>query len=145
MAKVLGVDFDAKKASFILVEKTRDGVEIGLKERLELKDTRDRTSLSAVRDSIRKVIADTSPRWIAIRAKPENGQMRAGAAALKMEALVLAESPVEVVFVSTVKAHKQPDAEGIFAYLQPAYKAALASFERDADEGGKPKTKRKRA
>jgi len=140
MAKVLGVDFDAKKASFILVGRINDEVEVGLKERLELSDTRSRSALAEFRDAVRRIIGASAPSRIVIRAKPENGQMRAGAAALKMEAIILAESPVDVIFVSSVKANKQADGEGIYAYLQPAYKAAMASFEPDAS--GSKKTKK---
>lgn len=132
MTKVLGIDFDAKKASFILVGRNSEEVEVGLKERLELSDTRSRSAMGEFRDAARRIIESSVPDMIAIRAKPENGQMRAGAAALKMEAIILAESPVDVVFISSVKANKQADGEGIYAYLQPAYKAAMASFEPEA-------------
>lgn len=139
MAKALGIDFDAKKAGFILVKRSGDSVEIGHKERLELSDTRSQEAMTGFRDAVRRIIEASAPDRIVIRSKPENGQMRAGAAALKMEAIILAESPVNVVFVSTVKANKQHDGEGIFAYLQPAYKAAMASFEPDTKTEKKSK------
>lgn len=137
MTKALGIDFEAKRAAFILVDRKGENVEIGLRDRIELADTRSRAAMTDFKDAVRRIIGESSPDRIVIRAKLENGQMRAGPAALKMEAIILAESPVDVVFVSTVKASKQADGEGMFAYLQPAYKAAMASFEPDTRAGKK--------
>lgn len=124
--KVLGIDFDANKASFVLVSGTHEEAGIEHKERLQLGETRSQADMAAFRDSVRRILELCAPDAISIRAKPENGQMRAGAAALKMEAIVLAESTAPLEFVSSVKASKQADRDGLFAYLQPAYKAAMA-------------------
>ncbi|MNU51212.1 hypothetical protein D3C71_402000 [compost metagenome] len=124
--KVLGIDFDANKASFVLVSGTHEEAEVTHKERLQLGETRSQADMAAFRDGVRRILELCAPDAISVRAKPENGQMRAGAAALKMEAIVLAESAAPLEFVSSVKASKQADRDGLFAYLQPAYKAAMA-------------------
>lgn len=124
--KVLGIDFDANKAHFVLVEAEAENLSVTFKERLTLAETRSAAEMAAFRDAFRKVIEQAAPEVISIRAKPENGQMRAGAAALKMEAVILAEATVPVEFVSSVKASKQEEHAGLFAYLQPAFKAAAA-------------------
>lgn len=126
--KVVGVDFDASKALFVVVEGGEDGqLAIVETRRLQLDDTRSAGAMKAVRDEIRDFLSAQSADAISIRAKPENGQMRAGAAALKMEAIVMAESgSADLSFVSSVKAGKLPDAPGLFAYFQTAYKAAAA-------------------
>jgi hypothetical protein len=126
--KVVGVDFDANKVLFVVVEGGPEGEpSIVDTKRFQLDDTRDADAMKKVRDEIRGLLAAHADACLSIRSKPENGQMRAGAAALKMEALVLAESgSAEVSFVSSVKAGKMPEAPGLFAYLQTAYKAASA-------------------
>jgi Holliday junction resolvasome RuvABC endonuclease subunit len=124
--KVLGIDFDANKAHFVLVSEENGSLSVCFKERITLTETRSAKEMTAFRDAFRKVLEQASPEAVSIRAKPENGQMRAGAAALKMEAVILAEATVPVEFVSSVKASKQEDRDGLFAYLQPAFKAAAA-------------------
>lgn len=59
--------------------------------------------------------------------------MQAGAASLKMEAILLANAPCAVAFVSGARIN-QTDAEdlSLYAYLQPALKAAVAAFNRMA-------------
>ncbi len=123
--KVLGIDFDANKAFFVLVSGSHEEATVEHRERLQLADTRSQADMAAFRDEFRKLLEKCAPEAISVRAKPENGQMRAGAAALKMEAIVLAESTAPVDFVSSIKVSKQTDREGLFAYLQPAYKAAM--------------------
>jgi len=130
--KVLGIDFDANKACFVLVTKSGEDISAGLRERIQLAETRSRAAMAEFRDNVRRIIAEADPDKLSIRSKPENGQMRAGAAALKMEAVILAESPCEVDFVSSVKVGKQADQDGLFSYLQPAYKAACVSLAKAA-------------
>ncbi len=124
--KVLGIDFDANKAAFVLVSGIHEEAEVAHKERLQLGETRSQTDMATFQAGVRRIMELCAPDAISVRAKPENGQMRAGAAALKMEAIVLAESTAPLEFVSSVKASKQADRDGLFAYLQPAYKAAMA-------------------
>jgi hypothetical protein len=136
--KIVGVDFDANKALFVVIDGEPDGpVEIVEFKKLQLDETREAQSLKRFRDEVRTFLVKHDAFALSVRSKPENGQMRAGAAALKMEALVLAESgDAEVSFVSSVKAGKIADAPGLFAYLQTAYKAAVARVQE------KPKKKR---
>lgn len=123
--KILGIDFDANKAGLVLVARDGDGFTVLSKDRLQLGETRVAADMAAFKSALLKILSAAAPDEIAIRSKPENGQMRAGAAALKMEAIILAEASVAVEFVSGVKANKEEDTAGLFAYLQPAYKAAV--------------------
>lgn len=126
--KIVGVDFDANKALFVVVS-GEAGAEASVvaSARLQLDDTRSAEAFKKFQSGVRELLYTSAPNAISIRSKPENGQMRAGAAALKMEAIVLAESgSADVSFVSSVKASKIADADGLFAYLQTAYKAAVA-------------------
>lgn len=126
--KIIGVDFDATKALFVVVEGAAEGAPTVLDtKKLQLADTRSAEALKSVRAEIADFLEKHSADAISIRSKPENGQMRAGAAALKMEALVLAESGrSEASFVSSVKTSKMSDAPGLYAYFQTAFKAAAA-------------------
>lgn len=137
--KVVGVDFDASKALFVVVEGDAAGdCAVVETRRMQLDDTRSASAMKAVRDEIRDFLSAQAADAISIRAKPENGQMRAGAAALKMEALVMAESGgADLSFVSSVKAGKLPDAPGLFAYFQTAYKAAAARLAEKPRSGKK--------
>jgi hypothetical protein len=55
--------------------------------------------------------------------------MRAGAAALKMEGIILANSPCSVDFVSGARINAcAVSDESLHAYLQPSLKAAHAAF-----------------
>ncbi|NTF17662.1 DUF3010 family protein [Agrobacterium rubi] len=139
MVKVMGIDFEGKTACFVVVAKAGDDTNVVFKERAELAETRSRDDMVLFRDAVRRIMKDAAPDRISIRGKLENGQMRAGAAALKMEAIILAESTVDVAFVSSVKAKKQPDADGLFGYLQPAFRAAMAGL---ADGDQPPKNKK---
>jgi hypothetical protein len=138
--KIVGVDFDANKALFVVVEGEFAGTpEIVDTRRIQLEDTRSAEEMKKVRDDIRDFLAKHGAETISIRSKPENGQMRAGAAALKMEALVLSESAnAEVSFVSSVKASKMAEAPGLFAYFQTAYRAAAVRL---VEKPKKPKAR----
>lgn len=123
--RILGIDFDATKVAFALVVRDGDGFSVIAKDRIQLAETRVAADMAAFKVAIVKLLESTSPDEIAIRTKPEVGQMRAGAAALKMEAIILSESKVPVEFVSGAKVNKEQNGEKLFAYLQPAYKAAV--------------------
>ncbi|MFN4088391.1 MAG: DUF3010 family protein, partial [Alphaproteobacteria bacterium] len=100
--------------------------------RLVLTDTRSRESLRAFQGAVTTLLNGTNPQIIGVKAKPETGQMRAGAAALKMEGIILACANCEVDFVSGKRINACADGEAIRAYLQPAFKAATAALLRQA-------------
>jgi Protein of unknown function (DUF3010). len=130
--KVLGIDFDSNKACFVMVNGNHEQASIQHRERIQLTETRSQKDMTAFRDGVRTILEQCAPEKVAIRAKPESGQMRAGAAALKMEAIILAEATAPIEFVSSAAVSKQEDAVGLFAYLQPAFKVAMAQLARSA-------------
>ena len=72
----------------------------------------------------------TAPTLIAIKEKPEKGALQAGAAALKMEGIVLANAPCPTEFISGSRIKKCDETGPIHAYLQPAFKAAAVALRR---------------
>ena len=102
-----------------------DGAPAG-QGRLELEDGRSAPAMAAFKKEIRTLLDECRADVVHIKAKPESGQMRAGAASLKMEAVLLAEAEIEVVFVSAQAAAKIEKHPGLYAYQQPAWQAAMA-------------------
>lgn len=128
--RVLGIEFAGSDMFYVVID-SADGVKsIGSGSRLSLGETRSRTALMAFQSAVTTLINETVPDRVAIKAKPENGNMRAGAAALKMEGIVLANCRCDVDFVSGARVNK---AEAIpnemYGYLQPALRAAVAAME----------------
>lgn len=129
---VLGVEFAAKKLCYVLLVCEGDDCKVAQSNRLELSDTRSRESLRSFQSAISTLLNGTKPDIIGLKTKPETGAMRAGAAALKMEGILLATAPCDVDFVSGQRVNACPDGEGLKAYHQPAFKAALAAFRKHA-------------
>ena len=94
--KALGIEFRSNKLIYVLVEMSADGLSVLLSNKLELTGTRDREALVSFQTALKAVFNATAPDIIGIKAKPEKGQMSAGAAALKMEGISLACSPCPV-------------------------------------------------
>lgn len=129
---ILGVEFDAKKLNYVLLVGDGNEFKIAQCNRLELTETRSRDSLRAFQNAVTTMLNGTQPDIIAIKDKPESGQMRAGAAALKMEGILLATASCDVEFVSGKRINACDEGEGIKAYHQPAFKAAAAVFSKQA-------------
>lgn len=128
--KVMGIEFAGSSMIYVVVElDDKNDVRILQKNRLVLGETRARDSLVAFQAAVSTLFNSASPGLIGIKAKPEAGAMKAGAAALKMEGIVLANSPCEVDFISGSRINKiTSEDEALFAYLQPALKAARAAI-----------------
>jgi hypothetical protein len=128
--KVMGIEFAGSTMFYVLVELDgKNEVLVLQKNKLVLGETRARDSLVAFQAAVSTLFNSASPDLIGIKAKPEAGAMKAGAAALKMEGIVLANSPCEVDFVSGARINKiTSHDEKLFAYLQPALKAARAAI-----------------
>jgi hypothetical protein len=124
--KVMGVEFVGSNLYYVVIERNdKCDVHILQSNRLVLGDTRSRDSLVSFQNAVLTLFNVASPSLIGIKAKPETGAMKAGAAALKMEGIVLANSPCDVDFVSGVRINKcSVEDSTLFAYLQPALKAA---------------------
>lgn len=129
---ILGVEFEAKKLNYVLLVCDGDEFNIAQCNRLELTETRSRASLRAFQNAVTTMLNGTQPQIIAIKDKPESGQMRAGAAALKMEGILLASAPCDVEFVSGKRVNDCEPGQSIKAYHQNAFKAAVAARRKQA-------------
>jgi hypothetical protein len=124
--KILGIEFDASNLYYVFIElQANNDISVKQANKLVLGDTRSREALVAFQNATSTLFKSIAPDLIGIKAKPEAGQMRAGAAALKMEGIVLANSPCPIDFVSGARINSCTVAdENLYAYLQPALKAA---------------------
>ncbi len=125
--RIIGLEFDSKKMNYVVLQRTDDGYEIKDANRIILSETRDRQALVAFQDAIKALYDSVQPDFIGIKSKPETGRLRAGAASMKMEGIVLANASCKVEFVSGKRVN-QSDASNnnYFSYLQPALKTAHA-------------------
>jgi len=132
--KVLGVEFSSSQMNYVAIRSNGDAYEVITSNRMTLSGTRDRNALIAFQDAAKTLLNDVGPDLLAIKEKPEAGRMQAGAASLKMEAILLANAPCAVDFVSGARIN-QTDDEGLtlYAYLQPALKAAVAALKRKVE------------
>lgn len=127
--KILGIEFSSSDMNYVAISREGDAYEIAASNRMVLGDTRDRDSLMAFQNAAKTLLNDVAPDLIAIKEKPETGKMRAGAASLKMEGIVVANAPCPVEFISGRSINKTSDeAPSLFGYLQPAFKAAVAAL-----------------
>jgi hypothetical protein len=128
--RVMGVEFAASNLNYVVIElNDKNEVQIVQSNRLVLGDTRSRDSLISFQNAVSTLFNAAAPTLIGIKSKPESGAMMAGAAALKMEGIVLANSPCTVDFVSGARINKcAVEDPTLFAYLQPALKAAHAAL-----------------
>ena len=118
--------------NYVLLESHQDSYVVQASNRLSLGDTRSRDSLVAFQHAVIVTLTSTAPDKIAIKAKPEKGNMRAGAAALKMEGIVLANAPCPSEFVSGARINKCAAADNsIYAYLQSALKTAAVVLKKE--------------
>lgn len=128
--KVMGVEFAGSNLHYVVVElNDKNELLVVQSNRLVLGNTRSRDSLVSFQNAVSTLFNAASPNLIGIKAKPEAGAMMAGAAALKMEGIVLANSPCEVDFVSGARINNcLIEDPSLFSYLQPALKAAHAAL-----------------
>jgi hypothetical protein len=124
--RVLGIEFAASQTTYVLLERSKEGIIlVNQSDRLSLGGTRSCDALRAYQSAVQTLLNDTAPDLIAIKDKPEKGGMRAGAAALKMEGILLANATCAVTFVSGARINKCTAADGaLHAYRLPAFKAA---------------------
>lgn len=130
--KVMGIEFAGSHLNYVVIElNDKNELQVIQSNRLVLDATRSRDSLVSFQNAVSTLFNAASPNLIGIKAKPESGSMKAGAAALKMEGIVLANSPCDVDFVSGARVNKiAVEDSSLFAYLQPALKAAHAALAR---------------
>lgn len=126
----MGVEFSGSHLNYVVIElNDKNEISVIQSNRLVLAATRSRDSLISFQNAVSTLFNTASPNLIGIKAKPEAGAMKAGAAALKMEGIVLANSPCDVDFVSGARINRcAVEDSDLFAYLQPALKAAHAAL-----------------
>lgn len=126
----MGVEFDARDMRYVVVENAANATSVVASNRLLLSQTRSRTALAAFQNTLKTTLSSHDIDLIAVKSKPEKGSMRAGAAALKMEALLLATAQVEVRFVSGKKVKNTAVIENSLPkYLQTALLTALGESQ----------------
>ncbi len=113
----------------LILEKDGDGFKVLQNNRLVLAATRSRDALVAFQNAMHTLYNSASPDKLAIKEKPEAGRMKAGAAALKMEGIALANAPCPVEFISGARINQCEAARGnLPKYLEPALKAAVVAL-----------------
>lgn len=129
--KVLGVEFSSFHMNYVAIRPNGDSYEVMTSSRMTIGGTRDRNALVAFQDAVKTLLNEVDPELLAIKEKPEAGRMQAGAASLKMEAIVLANAPCVADFVSGRRINQTHyEDPSLYAYLQPALKAAVAALRR---------------
>jgi hypothetical protein len=128
--KILGIELDSNRLCYVLISGTAptDAV-VKVSGKLQIGETREADDIRMFAAQVGSLVADLAPHCIAVKAKPESGQMRAGAAALKMEAILIAKSACDVYFLSPQRLKPIDENADLFAYLQGAWKAAIGGFD----------------
>lgn len=127
--KVLGIEFRSNNLYYVLLESDGDNFLVRQSNRLVLAETRSRDALVAFQNAIYTMYNSTAPDRLAIKEKPESGRMKAGAAALKMEGIALANAPCPVEFVSGARINQcAASCDDLPKYLEPALKAAAVAL-----------------
>lgn len=128
--RVLGIEFVGSDMLYVVLDDVDGSKTVGPGSRVSLGETRSRTALMAFQNAVATLMNETAPDRVAIKSKPENGSMRAGAAALKMEGIVLANCRCDVDFVSGARVNKaEVIPNKMYGYFQPALRAAIAAIE----------------
>lgn len=127
--RVLGIEFNSSNLHYVLIEKEGNGFQVLQSNRLVLAATRSRDALVAFQSAIQTLYNSSAPNHIAIKEKPESGSMKAGAPALKMEGITLANAPCAVEFISGARINQCQASRGpLPKYLEPALKAAVVGL-----------------
>lgn len=126
--RIMGVDLQAGEMIYAVVVRGDGETEVRPGGRIALENTRSAGDLHAFQTTLTTVLNDVRPDHIAVKWKPEAGKFGAGPAALKVEALLLANSPCPVSFVTSRRAKKVPPVENALPkYAQGAIHAAAAA------------------
>lgn len=126
----MGIEFKGKDMYYVIIDDD-DPTKVLEGNRITLSHTRSKDAITSFQDAVKSVFNSTAPTVLGIKLKMEAGQKAAGAAALKMEALVLANAPCDVEFVSGHKINQVPEPdENLLKYLHPAFKAAQCTLKK---------------
>lgn len=129
---IIGIEFASRHMNYVVMTGNRSAdLRLSTADRLSLDGTRSCDALRAFQTAVQTVFKDVTPTLLAIKHKPEKGALQAGAAALKMEAVVLANAPCEARFISGSRINKcaTAPASPINAYHLPAFKAAICAAD----------------
>jgi len=131
--RVLGVVFESNVMRYVLVEVTEQGEELIQSNKILISDTRSKDAVKVFSTALQSVFNGCDVSLVGIKEKPESGvcKYRAGAAALKMEALLLlAAVKAEVKFVSgsKIKSCDMP-IERLSKFHVDAFKAAIVASQ----------------
>lgn len=125
--KILGIEFASSEMNYVGLSAEDGTYAVVTSSRMTLGGTRDRDALVAFQNAVKTLLNDFGPDYLAIKEKPEAGKMRGGAAALKMEGIVIANAPCPVDFVSGRRINQvTEDDASLYGYVKPAFKAAVA-------------------
>ena len=124
----LGVEFSASEMRYTILDSKNDNIRVIDSGRLKLTDTRDPGALRTFSTAVDAVLTSAAPNIVGIKLKPESGNMRSGAAALKMEGIFLSRLPCGVKFISGAKISKTFVPDSVKRYLSAAYAAASCAM-----------------
>ena len=125
---ILGIDLDSKTLRWVEVHSGGASHEAGSSGRIVLTATRDVDAMKRFAAALQDVLAEIGPTKIAIREKPETGRIRAGAASLKMEAIILNLALVPVEFIGVSMINKCVETNPRLKEVDiPAFRAAVCS------------------
>jgi Holliday junction resolvasome RuvABC endonuclease subunit len=125
--KIIGIEIASNIMNYVVIEKRISSINICSANRIVLTDTRSRESLTAFQNAVKTLYNSYQPTKIGIKEKPETGKMKAGAAAMKMEGIILANATCDVDFVSGQRVNKSSAKDdSLYDYFQPALKTADA-------------------
>lgn len=125
---VLGVELKGRELLYAVLDTTSGSIPSANK--LALGDPCDPASLSAFQTAVRTLLGSAKLDLVGIKANMKKGLRRAGEAAVKMEALLLAnvETPHRFLTGDSIK-KCDAKAKNLAAYLQTAYKAAFLAAQ----------------
>jgi len=127
---ILGIEFASNHMNYLVLEQNEHGELAVLgANRITLAETRSPDALRAFQRAVQTLLQDAAPDLLAIKEKPEKGAMQAGAAALKMESIVLANTGCTIQFVSGARINKCQTAfpSSLKVYHQSAFQAAACA------------------
>jgi len=126
---IIGIELESNRMNYVVIRKVDNSFEIISSNRIVLSNTRERNALIAFQDAVKSLFNASNPEVIAIKEKPESGRLRAGAASMKMEGIILANAPCKVDFVSGRRINQSDaTAEELYGYLQTALKTAHSAM-----------------
>ena len=128
----IGIELAGNSLTYVLVDRIPEGLSIRSYSRIALLDARNPDSLRAFQAALNAVLTEAKPDLIALKDKPQSGGMKAGAAAIKMEAILLLATPCGVRFVTGAAINNcSAPVDGLKKYAQPAFKAAAVELLKD--------------